>query len=86
MTLPILMPSITKKRTRKAGLPPESLVYTGDRVAGAVRISVIDYDADHVVEQEFASVDQCIPFRDKATVTWINVDGVQGCGSAGKAR
>ncbi len=70
------MPAFTKKRAKKAGLPPESLVYTGDGRGGAVRISVIDYDADQVAEQELASVDQCTPFRDKPTVTWINVDGV----------
>ncbi len=71
-----LRPSVTRKRARKAGLPSESLVYTGDRTAGAVRISVIDYDADRVVEQDISAVEQCIPFRDKATVTWVNVDGV----------
>jgi len=70
------MPALTRRSARKAGLPPESLVYTGDRQGGAVRISVIDYDADRVAEQELASVDQCAPFRDKPTVTWINVDGV----------
>ncbi len=70
------MPSITRKRTKKTGLPSESLVYTGDRKGGPVRIAVIDYDADHFVEQELVAVDQCIPFRDKPTVTWINVEGV----------
>ena len=70
------MRSITRKRSKKAGLPSESLVYTGDGQGGPVRVSVIDYDAERVVEQEVTAVDQCIPFRDKPTITWINVEGV----------
>jgi len=70
------MPSLRRSRAKKAGLPAESLVYTGDRSGGAVRISVIDYDENTVVEQERATVEQCIPFRDKPTVTWLNIEGV----------
>jgi magnesium transporter len=70
------MPSITKKRAKKAGLPAESLVYTGDLKGGAVKIAVMDYDDQQVAEQELTSVDQCIPYRDKPTVTWVNVEGV----------
>jgi magnesium transporter len=64
------------KRTRKAGLPSESLVYTGERTGGRVRIHVIDYDERELMETELTDVEACIPFRDKPTVTWINVDGV----------
>ena len=70
------VPSLRRPRAKKAGLPAESLVYTGDRSGGPVRISVIDYDERTVVEQERATVEQCIPFRDKPTVTWLNIEGV----------
>jgi magnesium transporter len=70
------MPSITKKRSKKAGLPAESLVYTGDLKGGVIKIAVIDYDDQQVAEQELTTVDQCIPYRDKPTVTWVNVEGV----------
>jgi magnesium transporter len=70
------MRSITKKRTKKAGLPAESLVYTGDLKGGAVKIAVMDYDEQQVAEQELTTIDQCIPYRDKPTVTWVNVEGV----------
>jgi len=70
------MPSIAKKRSKKAGLPAESLVYTGDLKGGAVKIAVMDYDDQQVAEQELTAVDQCIPYRDKPTVTWVNIEGV----------
>jgi magnesium transporter len=73
------MPSIsnlTKKRSKKAGLPSGTLVYTGEKKDEQVKIHVIDYDEANFHEIEMASVDACIPFKDKPTVTWINVDGV----------
>jgi magnesium transporter len=70
------MRNLTKKRTKKAGLPSGTLVYTGEKKDEQVKIHIIDYDEANVQELEMASVDACIPFRDKPTVTWINVDGV----------
>ncbi len=71
-----VMRTLSKKRSKKAGLPSGTLVYTGERKDEQVKIHVIDYDDTNFQEIENASVDACIPFRDKPTVTWINVDGV----------
>jgi magnesium transporter len=70
------MPRPANKRTRKTGLPSESLVYTGDRKGGTIRVHVIDYDERDFLETELVDVEACIPYRNKPTVTWINVDGV----------
>jgi len=70
------MAKLTKKRTKKAGLPSGTLVYTGEKRDEQVRIHVIDFDEANFQEVELASVDACIPYKDKPTVTWINVDGV----------
>jgi magnesium transporter len=70
------MRNLTKKRSKKAGLPSGTLVYTGEKKDEQVKIHVIDYDEANFQEIEMASVDACIPFRGKPTVTWINVDGV----------
>ncbi len=64
------------KRSKKAGLPPGTLVYTGEQQVEAVRITVIDYDEQHVQEKQVASTEECFPFRETPTVTWINVDGL----------
>ena len=65
-----------KSRAHKQGLPPGTPVYLGEEREGAVRITLIDYDETNVVETPIESADQCLPFKDKRSVTWINVDGV----------
>ncbi|OGW48763.1 MAG: magnesium and cobalt transport protein CorA [Nitrospirae bacterium GWC2_57_9] len=70
------MSRLNRKRTKKAGLPSGSLVYTGERKDEKVSIHVIDYDEQNVTEEDLASVAACIPYRNKPTTTWINVDGV----------
>jgi magnesium transporter len=64
------------RRSDKAGLSPGILMYVGEKKVGKPRITVIDYDDGSFLEKEVASVEECFPFKDTATVTWINVDGV----------
>lgn len=70
------MSKLLRKRTKKAGLPPGSLVYTGEKVDAQVSISIIDYDEEHFQEKEQASFDECLLVRNKPGVTWIKVDGI----------
>lgn len=70
------MPSLVRKRSRKAGLPPGTVVYSGEVRKRDVGITIFDYDQDHVDEKSISSIDEVLPFRDTATVTWINVDGI----------
>jgi len=70
------MPRRIKKRSKKAGLPPGTLVHIGEQKAEKVRIAVIDYDEAHFQEEEIKAVEECFPFKDKPTVTWINVDAI----------
>jgi magnesium transporter len=62
--------------SEKEGLAPGSLVHIGEHKTEPVRISIIDYDENNFLEKEVASVEDCFAFRDTATVTWINIDGV----------
>ena len=64
------------KRSDKLGLSPGTLMYVGEKKAEKTRITVIDYDAAGFIEKEVGSVEECFPFKETATVTWINVDGV----------
>jgi magnesium transporter len=70
------MRKLAKKHSRKAGLPSGTLTYTGDKKDGKVRMHVVDYDDMNFLESEVTSVEECIPYKNKPTVTWINVDGV----------
>jgi len=70
------MLKIIHRRSKKAGLPPGSLVYVGDTVPKKARMVVIDYDEANHLEKEVGTVEECLPFRERPTVTWINVDGL----------
>ncbi|HEX5772700.1 MAG TPA: CorA family divalent cation transporter, partial [Geomobilimonas sp.] len=71
------MTQFVKGRGAKSGLPPGSLVHIGETTDRPVTIHVMDYDGEGCRETELQSVSQCIPYRDKESVTWINVDSVQ---------
>jgi magnesium transporter len=70
------LPRTIKKRGRKVGLPPGTLVHVGERKVEKVRITIIDYDEHHFEEKEAKDVEESFPFKDKPTVTWINIDGL----------
>ena len=65
-----------KKSSKKAGLPPGTLVHIGEKRTEEVRITLMDYDEHHVEEKSDPSVDQCRPFKAGLTVTWVNVTGI----------
>jgi len=70
------MPRLFRKRTREVGLPPGTLIHVGEKRAEEARITVIDYDEAEFQEKEVETVDECFPFKEKPTVTWINIDGI----------
>ena len=70
------MPRSIKKISRKAGLPPGTLVHIGEKKAEKVRITVIDYDEARFEEKEVGQIEECFPFKETPTVTWINIDGL----------
>jgi magnesium transporter len=70
------MRKFNKRRTKKAGLPPGTLVHIGKKRAEKPRIIIIDYDQTNFQEKEVKSVEECFPFKDTSTVTWINIDGI----------
>ena len=65
-----------KKRLGKIGLPPGTPVYVGDREDEAVKIIVLDYDESQFQEKDIEDIEECFPFKDTPTVTWINVNGI----------
>ncbi|KXB04011.1 magnesium transporter [candidate division MSBL1 archaeon SCGC-AAA382A03] len=40
------------------------------------KITLVDYDESNFQEKEITNVEECFPFKDKPTITWINVDGL----------
>ena len=70
------MLKLFRKTARKVGLPPGTLVQVEEKKAEKVRISLIDYDEAQFQEREAATIEECFPFKDKSTVTWINIDSI----------
>lgn len=40
------------------------------------KVTIIDYNEAQSQEKEAQTIEECFAFRDTATVTWINVDGL----------
>ncbi|MFH1202469.1 MAG: magnesium/cobalt transporter CorA [Candidatus Omnitrophota bacterium] len=70
------MPKIIKKISRTAGLAPGTLIHIGEKKTERAKITIIDYDETRFQEKELNKVEECFPFKDKPTVTWINIDGL----------
>ncbi len=65
-----------KRYSEKVGQPPGTLVYLGEDRTEPVRITIIDYDETHYEEEEVQTVEECVPFIDTESVTWIQIDGL----------
>jgi magnesium transporter len=65
-----------KRHSRKAGLPPGTLVHIGERKAEQIRITLIDYNEQNFQERVVEKIEECFPFKEMPTVTWINIDGL----------
>jgi len=65
-----------RKREKKIGLPPGTPVFVGERKVEKTKISIIDYEETRLEEKETVTIEECFPFKDTPTVTWINIDGI----------
>jgi magnesium transporter len=70
------MPKLIKKRSKKAGLPPGTLVHIGEKKSETPKITIMDYDEANFQEKEIKTIEECLLFKDKPTVTWIDIDGL----------
>jgi len=70
------MVKFIKKRGKKIGLPPGTPVFVGEKKIEKAIITIIDYDEKQFQEMEAKTIEECLPFKDTSTVTWINIDGI----------
>ena len=70
------MLGLTRIFSKKPGLPPGTLVHVGERKIERTRIQIIDYDKDNFDERELETIDDSFPYKDKPTITWVNIDGL----------
>jgi len=65
-----------KIRSKKAGLPPGSLVHIGEKLSETTKITLIDYNGDYLAEKNIQNMDELLAVKDKPTVSWIHIDGI----------
>ena len=70
------MLGLIEKTSRKVGLPLGTLVHVGEKKSDEVKITIIDYDEAQFQEKEAKTIEECLPFKETPTVTWINIDGI----------
>jgi len=70
------MKKILGKISKQPGLSPGSLVYTGEKKMDKVKIEVIDYNEAGYKELEVKNIKECLKFKEKSTVSWLNIVGI----------
>jgi magnesium transporter len=68
---------LTPRRSRKAGLPPGSIVHIGAPPPHPPRIQTLQYGPDRLAEEPAAALEHALACRNETGVAWVNVDGVQ---------
>ena len=63
-------------QSKKAGLPPGSVVHTGEQKVDTVRITVLDYDDTQFQERQLDRIEEAFKYKSTPTVSWINIDGL----------
>ncbi|WMW23271.1 magnesium/cobalt transporter CorA [Methanolobus mangrovi] len=57
-------------------MAPGTLVHVGEERTEKPKITIIDYDKDNYQERVVETVEECFPFKDYPTISWINIDGI----------
>jgi len=63
-------------RYHPPGTAPGTLTPHAAPDGAPVRVTVLDYSPEHVTEREVQKIEEVFSFRDTASVTWINVEGL----------
>ncbi|VVC75652.1 Magnesium transport protein CorA [Aquicella siphonis] len=68
------------KRAKKAGQPPGTPVYTGEKSREKPIITVTTYNASESEESKGDSLESCMGAQKPGYVTWVNVEGLHDSG------
>ena len=60
----------------KTGLPPGTIVYSGEVQTARVKLTLIEYNEKEFFEKEFHDLSECLQHLKPETVRWINADGI----------
>ncbi|MBP2029098.1 magnesium transporter [Methanohalophilus levihalophilus] len=66
----------SSKVSKKAGLPPGTLMRVGEKRSDKTIITVIDYSPEKFEERIIENVEELYPYKNTPEITWINVIGI----------
>jgi len=66
-----------RRLSKKAGLAPGTLVFTGAEKTDKVTIRVLDYDEEDFKEIQVENIEDIMPLKETNTVTWVDIRGLQ---------
>ncbi|MGB1031868.1 MAG: magnesium/cobalt transporter CorA [Flavobacteriales bacterium] len=58
------------------GMAPDDLIFRGEKRLDEVLLRVIDFDAVNVEENALEKIKDVVKYKEKDTVTWLNIDGL----------
>lgn len=67
----------TKGVSKKRGLKPGSLVHIGKSTGKKSKIYIMDYKGEYFEEKNLKTIEECYEYKDKDSMTWINVNGLE---------
>lgn len=70
------MARFIKKQRQEIGLSPDALYFRGKQKIDQVLLRIVDFNGTGLEERELAAVQQVLPYQEKDTVTWFNIDGL----------
>ncbi len=65
-----------RNAAKKLGLKPGEVVYVGEERVEKVTIDVIDYTESDLTEKRIDNTEECFPFKESPTMSWINITGI----------
>ncbi|HAQ21374.1 MAG TPA: magnesium and cobalt transport protein CorA [Prolixibacteraceae bacterium] len=70
------MARFLNNRKMATGKIPGELIHLGKKRMEAPRLRLMDFTADKLTEKELENLDNCQPYLNKNTVSWVNIDGL----------
>lgn len=70
------MSKFINKHKREIGIAPDELIFIGKQKIDQVLLRVIDFDTTDMEEMSLEKVKDVLKYRNKDSVTWLNVDGL----------
>jgi len=65
-----------KRRSQKSGLAPGTPVHVGEQKIEKMLITLIEYDEAAYEMRELDVLRECLPYKEKPSVTWLNIEGL----------